>query len=950
MLKFHFFLFLFNVYNIFSLKNPPEQFKELDNPYRDDLQYTTEKHHHIITAVSSKGYIDYYKGIYYKKHLYCHWRKDSYGLYPVEANEPIPNYLNLGNINDTNLKELHKYGCTYKNLNILVHYRRSDDNTLISLSLRLTNIMEEEIMFKFGFCSVYEDYYQETCNDIIEFDTYNITNNSFLIYTFKFDKNHYYLQSDNFEKTYDYSFDFTNHLRFFIIPCEEEQKLYINSYILSVDLFRYILSLGSDAHNYCTNKGCLNSYSCAIQDSNNKLSPFYYACKNNHDRFYSECSLFGCIPGSFCNPEQVCLECDYQCKTCFNKAHMNCKSCYSLAIYPYWKYDNQFDNGVQCIFEFYPINKAESYNIDVPIPLSYRISFEFWIFIHDPKDLINMKLRPSLSSLILKDFFVVSIHQNPNDYNSTIFILTPFEIFFPFKKDYISADDFYKNYTKDYPSLQYLQVEVYNITSKWFYVKGGLSYTHKKIFINEEEKDLNYIPIYDNDEITNYKFMMRKFYRRYEKTYLRIQGFEYINTDVYIRNLNFYSDYMFNKINSPNYFNMHEITNIYIYPQLILSIPFTNITIDPKKMYVHYEIYDFSGQYTDIKKEPDKVIKNEINMKLVRDYLAPSKNFYRLNFLKFKNYEFSTTDLSNQELKIECSDSDQEYCFEDLQPYICKNGYNLMVNYENMTESSCVTNCTVIDEEENEHKYMRLPNIKIKQSENKLIQNNICSYECNPSINENCPTNIDSDIKDFKCKETYYSYFYQCLNDNKYPSKKSALQFSGTLNTKSIYFPIGQDLHNFYIEMWFHTDLLTTEEPPLYTKYIFMTNNQHIYYDISKQQFVLKVYSDNTISIFNLMQKIYYYGWNHLILYSKEELTKGQIYTTFSVSLANNLIEIGTIQGRSTANKICFCNTDNNCCDRVSKAIWFDLFIREIKVWNAKYVNYYTINTINDFN
>ena len=171
MVKFHFFLFLFNVYNIFSLKNPPEQFKELDNPYRDDLQYTTEKHHHIITAVSSKGYIDYYKGIYYKKHLYCHWRKDSYGLYPVEANEPIPNYLNLGNINDTNLKELHKYGCTYKNLNILVHYRRSDDNTLISLSLRLTNIMEEEIMFKFGFCSVYEDYYQETCNDIIEFDT-----------------------------------------------------------------------------------------------------------------------------------------------------------------------------------------------------------------------------------------------------------------------------------------------------------------------------------------------------------------------------------------------------------------------------------------------------------------------------------------------------------------------------------------------------------------------------------------------------------------------------------------------------------------------------------------------------------------------------------------------------------------------------------------------------------
>ena len=945
------FLLIINIYNIISLQNPPDNYTEVDNPFRNDIEFTTEKDHHIITAVSSYGYIDYYKGIYYKNKLSCHW-KYNYGYYPVYDNKDIPSYLELQNINDTNLKELHKYGCLFTPPNILIDYRRSADDALISITLRLTSLDEEDQEFQFGLCSSFEDSYQETCitSGFTELDKYNITNNSLLIYTFKFDKNVYYKQSDNFEIPYGHSFEPNTHLRFFIMA--ETEKIYINSYIVSVDLFRYVLSLSGHAHNYCTNDGCLDGYSCVIQEyeiQNDRNSPKYYGCQQYYyGHFTTECSLFGCIPGSFCSPDRVCIECDYQCKTCFDKTYMNCKSCYSIAIYPYWKYDNQFNKGVQCIFEFYPINKVENGNINIPIPLAYRITFEFWMFIHDPRYLTNKDLRSSLSSFILKDFFTFSIHHNQEDvdFNSIVLILTPFEYFYPFKKDYTTYNDFYEIYKKSYSSLQYLQIKVYNTTSKWIYIKGGLSYTHKKMFINEEEKDLDYIPIYDNDDETKYNYMMRKFYRRYETTYLRIQGFEYINTDVYIRNLNFYSDYMFNTINSPNYFNMHEIESIFKYPQLILSIPFTNVTVDPTKMYVRYEVYDYSGQYTDLNKNPDQVIKNEIKMKLIRDYLAPSKNFYRLNFLHFKNAEFTTTDIYEQSLPIICSNEEgQISCFEDNQPYICDNSYNLIFNNNNISISSCVTDCIITDEENIEHKYMRLPNIKILQSSKQSIPNNLCTYECNSTSVEFCPNNKNSDIKQFKCNESYYSFFYQCLNKEEYPSKESALQFSGTLNTKSIYFPFNKNLYNFYIEIWFHTDLLTQEEPPLYTKYIFMTNNQQIYYDVSKQQFILKAYNDEGIfSTFNLNQKIYYFGWNHLILYTKEELVKEVIYTTFIISLANNLIETGTIQGRSSADKICFCNTDSNCCGRVSKAVWFDLFIREIKVWDARYVNYYTIN------
>ena len=66
--------------------------------------------------------------------------------------------------------------------------------------------------------------------------------------------------------------------------------------------------------------------------------------------------------------------------------------------------------------------------------------------------------------------------------------------------------------------------------------------------------------------------------------------------------------------------------------------------------------------------------------------------------------------------------------------------------------------------------------------------------------------------------------------------------------------------------------------------------------------------------------------------------------TTFTVSLANNLIDVGTITGRSTANKICFCNKDENCCDKLTGVTWMDVFIRDIKVWDSTFAQYYTMN------
>ena len=124
-----------------------------------------------------------------------------------------------------------------------------------------------------------------------------------------------------------------------------------------------------------------------------------------------------------------------------------------------------------------------------------------------------------------------------------------------------------------------------------------------------------------------------------------------------------------------------------------------------------------------------------------------------------------------------------------------------------------------------------------------------------------------------------------------------------------------------------------------------------MYFDVNTQQLMLKVFNDNNnFETFKLNQKISFYGWNHFIFYAYEETENGKLYTKFSLSLANKFIFIGSILGKSNANKICFCNSDLNCCDRLDRVTWMDLFIREIKVWDSNFAQYYTMNDFNKYN
>ena len=58
---------------------------------------------------------------------------------------------------------------------------------------------------------------------------------------------------------------------------------------------------------------------------------------------------------------------------------------------------------------------------------------------------------------------------------------------------------------------------------------------------------------------------------------------------------------------------------------------------------------------------------------------------------------------------------------------------------------------------------MRLPNIKIRQSQNQGIKNNLCNYECNSSIVEKCPSKFDDDIQEGMTD--YDTHYRNNIND-----------------------------------------------------------------------------------------------------------------------------------------------------------------------------------------
>ena len=95
-----------------------------------------------------------------------------------------------------------------------------------------------------------------------------------------------------------------------------------------------------------------------------------------------------------------------------------------------------------------------------------------------------------------------------------------------------------------------------NIDSKWVFVRCAYSVDLNKMYINSQpEVSIPAPQFYDTFTYPD-EFHYRKFYNNWNRNYgaaLRINNINLFSTQVYIRNLNVYREYIPNTVNFPNY-------------------------------------------------------------------------------------------------------------------------------------------------------------------------------------------------------------------------------------------------------------------------------------------------------------------------------------------------------------------------------------------------------------
>ena len=969
----------------------PGDYLDYDSNFEDENINEFEQYHHIVAAHSAlSDYTDEYSGIHYISLFCVTLGKYSYGngsIYSI-LNQLLPEYKEK-----TRLLGLITNGCAYKSdssyNNFPVKEKREDSNISYSAIFRLANTYEYDMNITIDFCSNY--YPSSGCLNSSELQ---IPSQGFIKYHLKWDDNYVSFKGED-DTEFDKRIAKPENHSFIVIqnldpPVEPFPVIYLTSMLLRVEMFKYKLALSGNRMNYCNGNGCINTFYCVTSSGLNYCTNSYY---------HEPCYLKGCIPGAFCDSEDdafLCRECDIRCRTCSSTKPSHCTSCYNTAVSPQWYTYNQFSSQ-RCTHEYIPFNKFQDFEVKIPLLLNYRATIEFWMFIVNPEKMSDSILHSSYSAFIFKKFFTIVIYHNIINIKNVEVTFLPFENLYPYSKNIANEDQFYQYYTNNYGrDYQYVTKMFNGITSKWFYVRVGFSYTHKKMFVNEVEKDLNYPKFYNHEDIT-YQSFLRTFYRKNEKGILRVQGFQYVNTDFYIRNFNVYADYLNININNPNYFYMHNLTIISI-SSLLFSIPFNDILISNESYESTFTSYDYSNQFTE-GSSPNQVLKQTQKFQLIpSNDLRPSKNFRRIKFLNGGvNKEYSTTDLKTlKEIKCGNSTNGLNFCYDEYTPYSCKENYNLfffidyttIINYppeqENLEEENeeeqnleeeeqeeqeeqeeeeteewipeylkdvkCVKECKYPNlDGTKDIEFMRLPSIKINQNTRLPINSDVCNYQCDENVIF-CPYESDmyhssssiNYMQQFKCKEGFTTLFYQCLNESEYLVKNSGLQFSSTYRTKSIYFPLVKEnespISNYIVQMWFHPDLLTQKNPPIYKQFIFLSDTIQIYFDYDMQQYVLKSLTNNLISINELGMNIYYYGWNHLIIISKTIHRNNAYYTQFNVSLTNSFSNVDLVNGINTISKICFCNIDENCCGSETNATWLDMFVKDLKLWDARYV------------
>ena len=544
-------------------------------------------------------------------------------------------------------------------------------------------------------------------------------------------------------------------------------------------------------------------------------------------------------------------------------------------------------------------------NIVIPArpSIHWRVTIDLWFFIHNTAQLNNQ-----LGIISYEDFLSIAFSRNATNTNLDVHCI-PIEYAYPILgTNTRTALNTLLNTTYQITNpSNFLTYTYTNASSKWNHLRCAFSFATATHFINDTMASILATPQMYNTQ-TNFGSFMKKFYRMDDNVDLTIQNFNSFPTSFYLRNLNIFREYMPYSTIGLKYFNIHTITSMEDFPQLLFSVPFDNVSFDTK----NFTVYDFSTL------DGSLINTNTYNLTASTNNFKPKRNFYRLNLLPF-NTDYTDTELKTT-AAIPCS-APRSHCSSSQVPFNC-----IADNYLDITALTCANNCP--------SGYMRLPTAYLYK------RREYCVMQC--SVGANCASSnaFYKDITVFNCDTGAVTFSYNCYPQNSSQAGGS-LQFSRLFNTHNIEIDLNAFYTRFAIDVWVFRDSLA--EPNLTAGeelMILLTNSVAVSYDVNNSNF--NVYSDFGAGTVRLtVNETWQHGrWLRFLLFNAELPTTNTTDMHFSTvdDLARDGNNFVNYPGSETLSHIYFCNDDTEitACAGVT---WANAYYKNLRIWSANYLS-----------
>lgn len=558
----------------------------------------------------------------------------------------------------------------------------------------------------------------------------------------------------------------------------------------------------------------------------------------------------------------------------------------------------------ECIIDYLNLALYSDIEINnISPPRTNRVTLGFWTFI---SNLESMSISNNIFSIVIKDYFVISIESLSNDkvnvfcsihekYNPDLEIQRTSN---GLRSKHISINHFSEN-------------TIEPAEGRWFHTQCAMSFDHRtfylqtiinnKEFLNEKPLPLiNFYTKIDNDDF------FRIIYREGDFLTMKIKNISQCQSKIYLKNLVLFQEYIPHEIHYM-YQNLYNIIDDKDdFPEVIYIIPFSEFKPINSLKY---------------KKHPN-FTKDTIELKLTSNPKVDSSlplNFKQLVLLE-QNEIFSRIDLSStSSIPIPINTA---LLFQINKPMTCVNGnwiHNLKPN-----QDMCLPNCNL--------NYISYPGVSDKKG--------FCNLACSGSMS--CPSSAIATIKNSNnyCQAGSTQFYYNCINED----KSSNLYFSSYFRHANVVLDLEYlNLESYFIEFWYFPDFTTDKANYLKApddniherrNYAFYTNAIKLYIWHNSLHYLRSNGNGIPIqTVNNNSNNLKFFEWNKVVF--------NVIYNGVDYALQviiNNRFDAVYDLGRDIGQKltrISFCHLDGGNCGGET-IYWASGFYKNLRVWDGE--------------